>query len=536
MTEDRPEEAGEGVTTGGAIAGAVVASPAVVSARAPGTLTDLAQANYKAVLREFNQLYATDSGFEDSIEPDAGAEIDADAAPENGSSLARYAPFEDDTAVRDPERSLRRQGALAAEARDVGQTKPNRRRPRPCRRAHCERTAALRSESSTPTSATALRSFDIAVAEYENLLLRLIDSAGEDPRRLRHLVYRFARANLKSEAGEGVPAVRDTVQAAAALEAAIARIEMDIANRQRWESAAPPIATVADPAAPTASVQNLPAPRVVRPPLRPPRRGKRANDGGPALPSTAGERPLEIVYPEREKVEAQRVQRRIWLWFVIWPLIQLASVAGFCFALYLAVSGRLEFERSQPREVIVKEQPSSTSGLPLPTSYGVYAVSGGALSELQPLPIRAPDPRVQLSAEITKPSATILRDGRVAFILFERDLVNSAPRKVAVRVVARVASALTFGSGKAASVKPEASWHILGNAHDFLVSPLNESREMVVARPEDANLALAAGRYALVVGTLAYDFAVDGPITDPAQCLESVETTGGLVFNECKPK
>jgi hypothetical protein len=163
-------------------------------------------------------------------------------------------------------------------------------------------------------------------------------------------------------------------------------------------------------------------------------------------------------------------------------------------------------------------------------------VSGGSLNELQSLPIRAPDPRVQLSAEINKPSSSILPDGKIAFILFRRELVNSAPQKISIRVVARVASALTFSSGKAATLTPEASWHIRANSYDFPVSPLNENREMVAARPEDPDFSFPSGRYVLVFEGLAYDFTVDGPITDPAQCLESFEAVNGPVFGQCAPK
>ena len=166
----------------------------------------------------------------------------------------------------------------------------------------------------------------------------------------------------------------------------------------------------------------------------------------------------------------------------------------------------------------------------------MYAVSNGVLSELQPLPIKAPDARVRLSAEINKPSSTVLPDGKVAFVLFQRGLLNSAPDKVAVRVVARVASTLTFSSGKAAASKPEALWRIRSNSYEFQVSPLNENREMVLVGAKSPDFEFPSGRYALVLGGLAYDFTVEGPITDPAQCLESFEAVNGPVFTPCRPK
>ena len=54
------------------------------------------------------------------------------------------------------------------------------------------------------------------------------------------------------------------------------------------------------------------------------------------------------------------------------------------------------------------------------------------------------------------------------------------------------------------------------------VAPVADNPEMIVIRPDD-NLALPAGRYALILKGVAYDFTVDGPLTDPAHCLERTE-------------
>ena len=43
-----------------------------------------------------------------------------------------------------------------------------------------------------------------------------------------------------------------------------------------------------------------------------------------------------------------------------------------------------------------------------------------------------------------------------------------------------------------------------------------------------------AGRYELVLGGQNYDFAIAGPVTDPAQCVEGVATGRGPVFYECR--
>jgi hypothetical protein len=50
---------------------------------------------------------------------------------------------------------------------------------------------------------------------------------------------------------------------------------------------------------------------------------------------------------------------------------------------------------------------------------------------------------------------------------------------------------------------------------------------------EDAETALAPGRYALVLKGQAYDFRVAGQITDPKQCLERMAATNGQFYSEC---
>ena len=245
---------------------------------------------------------------------------------------------------------------------------------------------------------------------------------------------------------------------------------------------------------------------------------------------------VEIVYSERED-KAARTRRRAWLWFIAWPIIALTGPTAFL-AVYLAFVGRFAAPTAGPKaqQPISEIATSGPSGLPLPSNYGVYAINNGVLNELQPLSIRAPDPRVALSAEIKTPSQTLLPDGNVIFIVFRRDLVNSAPQKLAVRVVARIARATTLSSGKTISEIRDGTWRIRSISFDFKVSPLNDNREMVVVRPEMADFAFPAGRYVLVLGALAYDFTVAGLITAAPQCLEAFELLNGPIFSECRTK
>src|SRR5260370_28105466 len=91
-----------------------------------------------------------------------------------------------------------------------------------------------------------------------------------------------------------------------------------------------------------------------------------------------------------------------------------------------------------------------SSPFPLPTVYGVYAVSGGQLHELEALRGRVPDQRVFMSTPIRTLSRTVLPDGQIVFILYRRDVASSAPERVTVRVIAKIMRAMTFSTAGAA--------------------------------------------------------------------------------------
>jgi hypothetical protein len=155
------------------------------------------------------------------------------------------------------------------------------------------------------------------------------------------------------------------------------------------------------------------------------------------------------------------------------------------------------------------------------------------LTQLDVLPIRVPDERVAISSIISAPSRAHLPAGPIQFVLFRRDLVNSAPDRVFVRVVAQVTRALTFDSrGKPTTHNVENSWVVRGNSYQMKVAPVADHPELIVIRP-DADLVFPAGRYALVLKGVAYDFIIDGPLTDPAHCLERTDALTSPVYTEC---
>ena len=155
------------------------------------------------------------------------------------------------------------------------------------------------------------------------------------------------------------------------------------------------------------------------------------------------------------------------------------------------------------------------------------------LTELKLLPISVPDPRVALSAEIKKPTTLEISDEKPAFILFRRDLLNNAPQKILLRVVARMARETKVVDGKAKVSSVEDAWRIRNISRELNVAPIPGQPEMVIARVDD-NTPLAPGRYALVVNRTGYDFTIKGPVKSLDFCLEGFETANGSVFTQCR--
>ena len=192
----------------------------------------------------------------------------------------------------------------------------------------------------------------------------------------------------------------------------------------------------------------------------------------------------------------------------------------------------------------VDEHPSSTKsgepalsseGIPVPAEYGVYAVVDGRLAELEELQLKAPDPRVAISAMFSTPSRTHLPSGKVEFVIFRRDFANSAPDRVSARIVARVNRVMTFDhEGHAKTAGVDESWVIRSNAYQLRVGPFGDNPEMVLVHADTTSFAFPSGRYALILKGVGYDFTVDGPVTDGAHCLERTMTLGAPVYSECR--
>ena len=186
------------------------------------------------------------------------------------------------------------------------------------------------------------------------------------------------------------------------------------------------------------------------------------------------------------------------------------------------------------KEEIASQKKEKELPFPIPSSYGIYALTNNQqLVALQSLPIGIPDPRVSLSAEITKPSEATLTDTKPAFILFRRDLLNNAPQSLALRVIARVQRETKIAGGKATVTKIEGSWRIRNVLRELKVSPVPGQPEMIIAHAAN-DTPLPAGRYALVLNRVGYDFTIAGEEQAPEFCLEGFEAANGSIFTQCK--
>ncbi|WP_247277335.1 MULTISPECIES: hypothetical protein [unclassified Bradyrhizobium] len=173
--------------------------------------------------------------------------------------------------------------------------------------------------------------------------------------------------------------------------------------------------------------------------------------------------------------------------------------------------------------------------MPLPTTFGVYALSEGQLHELKPVPGKIPDRRVAISAAINTPSATILTDGDVKFIVFRPDGGVDASG-TEVRVVAKVSRAMGVdATGKAAMVSAGDSWVIRSMSYPYKVGPVEDQPRMLLLQPEQDGFTLAPGRYVVVIKGMGYDFTVAGTVTDPNQCVERINATNGAFYSPCPP-
>jgi hypothetical protein len=367
--------------------------------------------------------------------------------------------------------------------------------------------------------------------EYALILSRMINTVKEDPSQLRLTIYEFARARLKMDTDWIEEPERERLTAA--LETAIQGVEQFSARRDDKERLQPPASSA------QIAYGGSPA--------EPPATSMVAFHQANYSPKTVV---LKEVYsrPAAERVAELQTRRLLSTMarFSI-GIVLFGVVVGF--AIY---KHRTSPEDSLTTSIVAKSTAPSQQSLaiadlrtgaistgslpfPLPNDYGVYALNNSKLSELYLLPEQVPDKRVAMSTPVSLPSRTTLPDGKAKFVVFRRDIANSAPERMEVRVVARVVRALTFDAkGKASFVPVSDAWNIRNVSYEFRVRPLPGNPEMLMAQSEDANFVLPAGRYVLALKNQGYDFTVAGKVTDPSQCLERTDAANGAFYSDCQ--
>jgi hypothetical protein len=369
--------------------------------------------------------------------------------------------------------------------------------------------------------------------EFALVLSRMIDSVSQDPQHLRQTVYELARRKLQEQfTGESAAEMRSVGNA---LETAIQGVE---AFSRREDPSLRALRAPEPAQEPHAFVD---PPRVDAP-----REEVVARWVPPVLEAS-------VQYPGwsiKDRFKGPRKAPGLTLaWTFSWRLASLLAIP-IAIAIAVAVQQRgLLFTSPRTNADLVKAAPAvsrpaaatanaakAAAPSPLiPTSYGIHAVSGDRLYELEALPGRAPDIRVAISPAITTPSRTTLPDGHLRFIVFRRDSTTSAADRAEVRLIAKIARAIGFdGAGKPVDSKLDDTWVIRNISIPYRTAPSKDNPDMYEIQSENPDAALSPGRYALIVKGQSYDFSIAGTVTDPRHCLERLAATNGQFYSECK--
>lgn len=360
--------------------------------------------------------------------------------------------------------------------------------------------------------------------QFALVIARMIDTIKNSPEDMRQAVYDLARYKLQEQFTYAE--AKDIQRTLQALETAIRGVEEFSKQHNR------------NPAPALPAESSTPPEVTALAPRRPP----------PELVSQVRTLPnLEIKSEPNEEVSKTT--------HLPWPYIKRAAwVLAVLGGILVAAQQRerlawlIHYLPKHERQTVVQEQPpltpvvsnsapdpSPAKPAPLrPTDYGVYAISNDALVELQLLPGRPPDIRVAVSAAFKIPSRTILPNGHPKFIVFRRDVASNIADRAEVRVVAKIAREFSADVIGKKPTDVEDIWIIRNVSFPFRSSPISDNPEMYELHSEDPALELTPGRYALVLKTQAYDFTVEGEITDPKQCIERIVASNGTFYSDCK--
>jgi hypothetical protein len=379
-----------------------------------------------------------------------------------------------------------------------------------------------RKEPNTEVAATS------TAVDFALVLSRMIDAVNGDPQQLRTAVYELARHKLDEQAASEDPNEQNRL--ADALEAAIQGVETHFNGMGPQALGAPggQVPRLGAPADPVMAARTAAA-----------LDSARLDSGFEAprwQPRDAGS--------ERQTLRKRRQFSAAWRYLSVLAIVAVVGLAvqqrSHLMALLAPKTGSgLDLPKTVAKPVKVTPEQAQAEAAPpddplLPKSYGVYAVSGGKLFPLELLPGRAPDARVAVSAAIPTPSRTVIPDPHIRFIVFRRDSATNALDHAEVRVIAKVAQAMSFDpNGKPIIAKGIDSWVIRNISIPYQTGPVPGHSDMYEVLGGDADKVLEPGRYALILKNEVYDFTIAGEIKDSRHCLESVAAVNGSFYSEC---
>ncbi len=377
--------------------------------------------------------------------------------------------------------------------------------------------------------------------EFALVLSRMIDSVTQDPQHLRQTVYELARRKLQEQFTHESPG--DMRSISNALETAIQGVE---AFSRRSDSALPAL---------RGPETGQEAPHAFVDPQRtdPPSEEIVARWVPPVLEASV-EKPAPRTKPQSKmpgfslpwnslsRNFAGRLASLLAVLVVIAIAVQQRGTISAAFQTNANLAKAPPIAAppaapsvSRPVAPTASEAKAAAPSPLVPTTYGIHAISGDKLYELETLPGRAPDIRVAISAAITTPSRTTLPDGHLRFVVFRRDSTSSAADRAEVRVIAKITRAIGFdAAGKPVDSKIDDTWVIRNMSIPYRTAPSKDNPDMYEIQSENPEAALSPGRYALIVRGQAYDFSVAGAVTDPRHCLERLAAANGQFYSECK--
>jgi hypothetical protein len=367
--------------------------------------------------------------------------------------------------------------------------------------------------------------------EYALILSRMISVVEGDPAQMRTMIYELARAKLKIDMARSMDISRagdaERKRLSAALETAIDGVEAFTTRQEEQQG-------VSMPSRQIGSIRPQP---------------DRATYVMPVYESTSKSGFVREIFSPPDIPPILDMRARVLLSpfaKVLVGVLFIGMVAGLL--IYRQRIPELLASLSLPPAAIksastspsqqpppVGEQKAAAPLLPLPSDYGVYAISNGALNELHLLGIQVPDKRIAMSTPLSEPSRAVIPDGKAKFVIYRRDLASTAPDRIDVRVVARVVRAIKFDArGKPVFENVSDAWNIRNLSYELRVRPIAGNPEMLLVQAENPDFSLPAGRYALALRNEGYDFTVAGEITDPKQCLERTDAANGSFYSDCE--